>query len=122
MASSSDLLLPGQPMALPRGPLPKVGEGLYERSGQIRASVVGVPQRDGPVIESSEIAFSFVDMLLGRPLKLKSRGLTLLLPTPLYSVLSLDYRPRKPFCLLPWLTVFRYLMARSSRVSFDLKM
>ncbi|KLO20238.1 hypothetical protein SCHPADRAFT_864176 [Schizopora paradoxa] len=49
--ASSDLLLPGQPMALPRGPLPKVSEGLYERNGQIRASVVGTPQRDGPTFK-----------------------------------------------------------------------
>ena len=47
--STSDLLLPGQPVALPPGPLPQVGDGLYTREGLVRASVVGTPERDGPV-------------------------------------------------------------------------
>ena len=49
MTSHSDLLLPGQPVPLPHGPPPKIGEGLYSRDDIVRASVLGTPQRDGPV-------------------------------------------------------------------------
>lgn len=45
----SDILLPGQPVSLPRGPAPDLGGGLYLKDGQVRASLVGVAQYDGPV-------------------------------------------------------------------------
>lgn len=46
---ASELTLPGQPVPLPKGPVPKLGNGIYERDGQIRASLVGVPQYQGSV-------------------------------------------------------------------------
>lgn len=42
-----NFVLPGQPVALPRGPALKLGTGLYNRDGQVRASVLGKPQQDG---------------------------------------------------------------------------
>ena len=36
-------LLPGQPIPVPRGPVPQLGGGTYQRDGRIRASIVGVP-------------------------------------------------------------------------------
>ena len=51
MPSISDtLLLPGQPIPLPpRAPAPQLGPGIYERNGQVRASLLGIPQFDGSV-------------------------------------------------------------------------
>lgn len=46
---ASNMLLPGQPVFLPRGPAPNLGGGLYIKDGQVRASLVGVAQNDGPV-------------------------------------------------------------------------
>lgn len=46
---STSTLLPGQPIPVPRGPAPQLGGGTYQRDGQIRASVVGVPQFQGSV-------------------------------------------------------------------------
>ncbi|OJT03061.1 hypothetical protein TRAPUB_6404 [Trametes pubescens] len=40
---SSDTVLPGQPIPLPRGPVPQLGGGTYTRDGTVRASLVGVP-------------------------------------------------------------------------------
>ncbi|WVO19222.1 uncharacterized protein IAS62_000500 [Cryptococcus decagattii] len=50
--SLPSLLLPGQPLPaqLIAPPLPKCGKGCYEHNGQILASVVGRPQRDGAVV------------------------------------------------------------------------
>ena len=46
----SSLVLPGQPINLPpRAPVPKVSTGVYERDGQIRGAVIGVPRLEGPV-------------------------------------------------------------------------
>jgi exosome complex component CSL4 len=45
----SDILLPGQLLSLPRGPVPKLGGGLYLKDGQVRASLVGVAQYEGSV-------------------------------------------------------------------------
>jgi exosome complex component CSL4 len=45
----SNIVLPGQPIPLPRGPIPQVGAGIYTRDAQMRASVVGVPKMDGSV-------------------------------------------------------------------------
>lgn len=43
-------VLPGQPISLPaRGPAPQLGTGVYERDGQIRASLLGSPHFDGSV-------------------------------------------------------------------------
>jgi exosome complex component CSL4 len=47
--SDSNIVLPGQPIPLPRGPVPQSGAGIYSRDAQIRASVVGVPRMDGSV-------------------------------------------------------------------------
>lgn len=47
---SMDIVLPGQPIPLPaRGPAPQLGTGVYERDGQIRASLLGAPCFDGSV-------------------------------------------------------------------------
>lgn len=44
-----DIVLPGQPIPLPRGPIPQCGSGVYTRDAQVRASVVGVPGMYGSV-------------------------------------------------------------------------
>lgn len=44
-----DIVLPGQPIPLPRGPIPRSGSGIYIRDAQLRASLVGVPRMDGAV-------------------------------------------------------------------------
>jgi hypothetical protein len=51
MPSISDtLLLPGQPIPLPaRAPAPQLGHGIYERNGQLRASLLGIPHFEGSV-------------------------------------------------------------------------
>lgn len=51
MPSISDtLLLPGQPIPLPaRAPAPQLGHGIYERNGQLRASILGIPHFEGSV-------------------------------------------------------------------------
>ncbi|KAI5124618.1 hypothetical protein M0805_004228 [Coniferiporia weirii] len=46
-STSSDLFLPGQPVVLPHGPSPRIGDGLYVRDGLARASVIGNPERNG---------------------------------------------------------------------------
>ncbi|KAI0778521.1 hypothetical protein BD413DRAFT_509855 [Trametes elegans] len=48
---SSDIVLPGQPIPLPRGPLPQLGRGVYSRDGTVRASLVGVPHHSGSTLE-----------------------------------------------------------------------
>ncbi|KAI0361246.1 hypothetical protein OH77DRAFT_1468614 [Trametes cingulata] len=48
---SSDIVLPGQPIPLPRGPVPQLGGGTYSRDGTVRASLVGVPQYSGSTLE-----------------------------------------------------------------------
>jgi exosome complex RNA-binding protein Rrp4 len=45
----SGIVLPGQPIPLPRGPVPQSGLGTYTRDAQLRASVVGIPRMDGSV-------------------------------------------------------------------------
>ncbi|KIJ68325.1 hypothetical protein HYDPIDRAFT_124691 [Hydnomerulius pinastri MD-312] len=47
---ASETLLPGQPVPLPRGPVPNLGGGLYIKDGQVRASLVGVPRYEGPTL------------------------------------------------------------------------
>ena len=50
MPLSSSIVLPGQPIHQPlRAPIPQVGTGVYERDGQIRGAVIGVPRLEGPV-------------------------------------------------------------------------
>ncbi|KAH7106708.1 hypothetical protein BKA62DRAFT_825349 [Auriculariales sp. MPI-PUGE-AT-0066] len=39
-------LLPGQPIPVPKGPVPQLGQGTYLRDGQLRASLIGVPKFD----------------------------------------------------------------------------
>ena len=46
---SSDVVLPGQPIPLPRGPIPQIGSGIYSRDGVVRASLIGVPSYSGSV-------------------------------------------------------------------------
>ncbi|KAL4071039.1 hypothetical protein J3A83DRAFT_4094366 [Scleroderma citrinum] len=48
-------LLPGQPVPLSRGPVPSLGTGLYSKDGQVRASLVGVPQYEGPILKISRV-------------------------------------------------------------------
>ena len=63
MSSSSDTLLPGQPVSLPRGPSPLLGSGLYIRGDNVRASVVGVPQFNGSVSQTFYIHNAFLYLL-----------------------------------------------------------
>lgn len=42
-------VLPGQPIVLPKGPAPQLGQGTYVRDGQLRASLMGVPKFEGGV-------------------------------------------------------------------------
>jgi exosome complex RNA-binding protein Rrp4 len=46
---SSDSLVPGQPVPLPRGPALQLGSGVYVRNGETRASLFGTPQHQGSV-------------------------------------------------------------------------
>ena len=47
---SDKLLLPGQPIPLPaHAPAPQLGPGIYERNGQLRASLLGIPHFEGSV-------------------------------------------------------------------------
>lgn len=46
---ASDTVLPGQPIVIPRGPVPQLGSGTYLRDGQVRASLMGVPRHQGSV-------------------------------------------------------------------------
>jgi hypothetical protein len=46
---SSDYLLPGQPVPLPRGPTLELGSGIYTRNGETRASLFGTPLQQGSV-------------------------------------------------------------------------
>lgn len=45
----SDIVLPGQPIVPPRGPVPQLGLGVYSRDSEVRASLVGVPRYEGSV-------------------------------------------------------------------------
>jgi len=49
LGMSSDSLLPGQPVPLPRGPTLKLGSGIYTRNGETRASLFGTPLQQGSV-------------------------------------------------------------------------
>ncbi|KAF8807518.1 hypothetical protein BYT27DRAFT_7165268 [Phlegmacium glaucopus] len=57
MSSISDtFLLPGQPIPLPsRVPAPQLGPGIYERNGQLRASLLGIPHFEGSTLAISRI-------------------------------------------------------------------
>lgn len=46
------LLLPGQPIPVPRGPAPQLGPGTYVRDGQVRSSILGTPRFEGSVCTS----------------------------------------------------------------------
>ncbi|THU91728.1 hypothetical protein K435DRAFT_829800 [Dendrothele bispora CBS 962.96] len=52
---SSDFLLPGQPVPLPKGPLPQLGKGLYIKDSQVRASLVGVPRYEGSTLAITRV-------------------------------------------------------------------
>ncbi len=45
----SDCVLPGQPIPLPKGPVPRLGRGIYTKDGQVRAGLIGSPHYDGSV-------------------------------------------------------------------------
>ncbi|EIN14175.1 hypothetical protein PUNSTDRAFT_117746 [Punctularia strigosozonata HHB-11173 SS5] len=47
---ASEIVLPGQPLALPRGPVPQLGTGIYLRGGQVRASLIGEPRYQGSTL------------------------------------------------------------------------
>ncbi|KAF7311025.1 hypothetical protein HMN09_00645900 [Mycena chlorophos] len=54
--TTTSIVLPGQPISLPRAaPIPQLGTGLYLRDSQIRASVVGIPTQDGPILSIPRI-------------------------------------------------------------------
>ncbi|KAF9460777.1 hypothetical protein BDZ94DRAFT_1222351 [Collybia nuda] len=50
MRSEHDIVLPGQPIVLPRGPIPKLGQGIYSRDSEIRASLIGSPHHEGSIL------------------------------------------------------------------------
>ncbi|KAJ7169998.1 hypothetical protein C8R46DRAFT_1090787 [Mycena filopes] len=53
---ASSCVLPGQPITLPRsGPVPQLGGGIYVRDSELRASLVGIPHQDGPVLAISRV-------------------------------------------------------------------
>ncbi|KAF8203667.1 hypothetical protein BJ912DRAFT_205947 [Pholiota molesta] len=53
---SSSTVLPGQPIPLPaRGPAPQLGTGVYERDGQVRASLLGVPRMDASTLTITRV-------------------------------------------------------------------
>ncbi|KAH8102480.1 hypothetical protein BXZ70DRAFT_928691 [Cristinia sonorae] len=45
-----DTVLPGQPIAIPKGPAPQLSTGTYLRDGQVRASLIGVPRFQGSTL------------------------------------------------------------------------
>ncbi|KAG6832448.1 hypothetical protein H0H92_001494 [Tricholoma furcatifolium] len=51
----ADPVLPGQPIPLPRGPVPQLGPGVYSRDAQTRASLVGIPHTDGSTLTISRL-------------------------------------------------------------------
>ncbi|KAJ7293697.1 hypothetical protein C8J57DRAFT_1112211 [Mycena rebaudengoi] len=53
---ASNCVLPGQPIPLPTAaPAPQLGGGIYLRDGQLRASLVGVPQQEGSTLSISRV-------------------------------------------------------------------
>ncbi|KAF9069162.1 hypothetical protein BDP27DRAFT_1326103 [Rhodocollybia butyracea] len=52
---ASDFVLPGQPIPLPRGPVPQLGRGTYEKDSLVRASLVGVPHFEGSSLAISRV-------------------------------------------------------------------
>ncbi|KAF9452659.1 hypothetical protein P691DRAFT_803780 [Macrolepiota fuliginosa MF-IS2] len=44
------LLLPGQPIPIPRGPAPQLGVGTYSRDNQVRSSILGIPKFEGTTL------------------------------------------------------------------------
>ncbi|KAJ6575238.1 hypothetical protein B0H19DRAFT_1127817 [Mycena capillaripes] len=53
---SSNFVLPGQPIPVPRGaPVPQLGSGIYARDSELRASLVGIPHQEGPVLSISRV-------------------------------------------------------------------
>ncbi|KAJ8454475.1 hypothetical protein ONZ45_g19292 [Pleurotus djamor] len=53
--SDDNLHLPGQPIFIPRGPAPKLGAGVYQRDGTVRASLVGCPTQQASTLLISRI-------------------------------------------------------------------
>ncbi|KAG6888984.1 hypothetical protein C0995_004623 [Termitomyces sp. Mi166 len=47
------VVLPGQPIFLPRGPVAQLGPGLYSRDAQVRAALVGIPRSDASTLTIS---------------------------------------------------------------------
>ncbi|PCH33815.1 hypothetical protein WOLCODRAFT_112570 [Wolfiporia cocos MD-104 SS10] len=79
---SSDLVLPGQPIPLPRGPTPNLGTGIYARDGHVRASLLGAPRYEG-----SSLAISRTRPRPPAPNSLVLGSITRL--SPLQAVLSI---------------------------------
>ncbi|KAK7694865.1 hypothetical protein QCA50_002053 [Cerrena zonata] len=52
---STDLVLPGQPVPVPRGPTAQLGAGTYSRDGQVRASLLGTPRYQGSTLAITKI-------------------------------------------------------------------
>ncbi|KAJ7619147.1 hypothetical protein DFH06DRAFT_1235455 [Mycena polygramma] len=51
---TSSYVLPGQPIPVARGaPVPQIGSGIYVRDSELRASLVGIPQQEGPLLSVS---------------------------------------------------------------------
>ncbi|KAJ6503413.1 hypothetical protein C8R47DRAFT_1106056 [Mycena vitilis] len=51
---TSSYVLPGQPIPVARGaPVPQLGSGIYVRDSELRASLVGIPQQEGPLLSVS---------------------------------------------------------------------
>ncbi|KAG8960822.1 exosome 3'-_5 exonuclease subunit ski4 (Csl4) [Tulasnella sp. 419] len=54
MSALNSILIPGQPLVLPKGPTPKFGSGIYLKDGKARASLIGVPKNEGGTISLSQ--------------------------------------------------------------------
>ena len=87
MPSISDtLLLPGQPIPLPtRGPAPQLGPGIYERNGQLRASLLGIPHFEGSVSVAFFVLLAKLHLLLRRHWRYHESNIT---PPPLVQLSS----------------------------------
>ncbi|KAK2461824.1 hypothetical protein APHAL10511_006287 [Amanita phalloides] len=48
-------LLPGQPVPLPKGPVPRLGVGIYARDALPRSALVGIPRYDGPTLAITRV-------------------------------------------------------------------
>ncbi|KAF8740619.1 hypothetical protein AX14_007996 [Amanita brunnescens Koide BX004] len=49
------LVLPGQPVPLVKGPVPRLGSGIYARDALLRSSLVGFPHYSGPTLAITRV-------------------------------------------------------------------